>query len=330
MKVVFPETPDRAGIDRSTEISMLPEGTISSIAIYDKNAVDNSRFYEEIRDADIIINNYVYFDRKAIDSMERCKVISFESNGYNEVDLEYATEKNIGVVSIGEYCVQETAENAIAMMMCLQRKVLEYNQSVQNDYAWNCFLYPGMKRIEGQTMSIFGLGHIGQHVARIAGKGLGMRVIAYDPFLPAEVAESVGVQLVDMDTALAEADVVSVHMNLTAENRNMFNRETFVKMKKKPFFINEGRGEMVCEADLAWALESGVLRGAGIDMLESEHPNVKSSPLIGKPNLIIMPHVGFWSDTSHYLVRKYCVENALNFYYGNYSDVHEIRNGVRP
>ncbi len=329
MKVVFPETPDRADIDRSIEFSMLPEGAEACVAVFDKDAADNSGFYEQIRDADIIINNYVYFDRKAIDAMERCRVISFESNGYNEVDFDYATEKGIGIVSIGEYCVQETAENAIAMMMCLQRRVLEYNRSVQENHEWNCFLCPGMQRIEGQTMAIFGLGHIGQHVARIAGKGLGMRVIAYDPFLPPEIAEGLGVQLVDMDTALAEADVISVHMNLTESNRYMFNRETFAKMKKRPFFINEGRGEMVREADLAWALETGVLRGAGIDMLESEHPDVAASPLMGKPNLIVMPHVGFWSDTSHYLVRKYCVDNALNYYYGKYDDVHVIRNGLR-
>lgn len=329
MKVVFPETPDRANIDRSIELSMLPDGAISCIAVYDKNSDDNSEFYRQISDADIIINNYVFLDKKAIDAMKRCRVISFESNGYNEVDIDYATQKNIGIVSIGEYCVQETAENAIAMMMCLQRNVIKYNKSVQEDFLWNCFLHPGMKRIEGQIMAIFGLGHIGQHVARIAGNGLGMKVIAYDPFLPQEVAEKIGVKLVDFDTALSEADVISVHMNLTKENRYMFNRDTFLKMKKHPIFINEGRGEMVCEADLAWALDEGILRGAGIDMLESEHPDVQASPLIGKPNLIVMPHVGFWSDTSHYLVRKYCVENALNYYYRKYDDVHEIRNGIR-
>lgn len=336
MKVVFANTPVNMCEDYSVDCTFLPPEAEHIISVYNPaeplNSETNQKFLQEIKDADIILNAFVYFGKELLDAMDHCKVISFQSTGYNEVDLEYAASKGIAVVSIRDYCTQETAENAIATMMALQRNTINYNRDIQERRIWDYTAYPGMKRIEGQTMAIIGFGRIGQHVGRIAGKGLGMKVIAYDPFLPPEIAEAQGVELVDLDTALAEGDVISVHMNLTKDNKYMFNKETFAKMKKKPIFINEGRGEMVEEAALKWALDEGILRGAGIDMLESEDPDLNKCVLIGdkvRENLIIMPHVGYWSDTSDFLVRKYSVENALNYYYGKYDEVHDIRNGVR-
>ena len=158
----------------------------------------------------------------------------------------------------------------------------------------NASAVSGLKRIEGQTMGIVGLGRIGQSVAKKA-HGFDMRVIAYDSFLPLEVAEKLGVQMVDLDTLLAESDVVSIHMNLTPENDHMFNKETFLKMKKQPILINEGRGPMVSEDDLVWALD----------------------------NVILNPHSGFLSDTSNYLVCALPVQNAVAYVRGE-----PLRNGV--
>lgn len=337
MKVVFTETP--ATMDQSHEVdyTFLPPEATSVVAVFNPaeplDSPTNAKFLADIKDADIIINSYVEFDKPLIDAMDHCRVISFQSTGYNAVDLEYAAEKGVGVVSIRDYCTQETAENAIASMLCLQRNTMNYNRDIQEKRVWDCFAYPGMQRVEGQTMAIIGFGRIGQHVGRIAGKGLGMKVIAYDPFLPPEIAKEQGVELVDLDTALAEGDVISVHMNLTKDNKGMFNKETFAKMKKKPIFINEGRGEMVEEAALKWALDEGIIRGAGIDMLESEDPDLTQCVLIEdppRPNLIINPHSGYWSDTSDYLVRKYSMENAINYFNRNYDEVRDIRNGLRP
>ena len=336
MKVVFTETPATMNQDHEVDYTFLPEDAEHIVAVMNPaEALDsetNKKFLADIKDADIILNSYVFFGKELIDAMDRCKVISFQSTGYNEVDLAYAASKNIAVVSIRDYCTQETAENAIASMLCLQRNTANYNRDIQEKHIWDYAAHPGMRRVEGQTMAIIGFGRIGQHVGRIAGKGLGMKVIAYDPFLPSEIAEQQGVQLVDLDTALAEGDVISVHMNLTKDNRGMFNKETFAKMKKKPIFINEGRGEMVEEAALKWALDEGVIRGAGIDMLESEDPDLSKCVLLGdttQENLIINPHSGYWSETSDYLVRQYSVENALNYYNGRYDEVHDIRNGVK-
>lgn len=337
MKVVFTETPSTAMTDHTVDFELLPPEAEYLVTVFNPaeplDSETNQKFLADIKDADIILNSYVEFEKEFIDAMDHCKVLSFQSTGYNAVDLEYAAKVGLGVVSIRDYCTQETAENAIASMLCLQRNTINYNRDIQEKRIWDYSAHPGMKRVEGQTMAIIGLGRIGRHVARIAGKGLGMKVIAYDPFLPPEVAKAIDVELVDFDTALAEGDVISVHMNLTKDNRNMFNKETFAKMKKHPIFINEGRGEMVVEADLKWALDEGILRGAGIDMLESEDPDLTKCCLIEDPpreNLIINPHSGYWSDTSDFLVRKYSIENAINFFYGRYDEVKDIRNGVRP
>lgn len=336
MKIVFTETPSTASQSHDVDYTFLPADAEHLVSVYNPaepiDSEANRKFTADIKDADIIINSYVEFEPELIDCLEHCRIISFQSTGYNAVDLEYAAEKGVCVASIRDYCTQETAENAIASMLALQRNTINYNRDVQEKRVWDWTAHPGMMRVEGQTISIIGYGRIGQHVGRIAGKGLGMRVLAYDPYVPEEVAKAQGAELVDLDTALAEGDVISVHMNLTKDNKYFFTRETFAKMKKKPIFINEGRGEMVEEEALKWALDEGILRGAGIDMLESEDPDLSKCCLISDPpreNLIIMPHVGYWSDTSDYLVRKYSIDNALNYCLGKYDEVRDIRNGVK-
>ena len=242
MKLVYAETPATMGQDHSVDDSFLPEGVTHIISEYDPaqpiTSEKNQKFVADIKDADIIINSYVDFQEELLDAMDHCKVISFQSTGYNAANLEYAAKKGVAVVSIRDYCTQETAENAIASMMCLQRNTINYNRAIQEDKVWDYSLFPGMKRVEGQTMAIIGFGRIGQHVGRIAGKGLGMKVIAYDPFLPPEIAKEQGVELVDLDTALAEGDVISVHMNLTADNKYFFTKETFASLVDAKFLKN--------------------------------------------------------------------------------------------
>lgn len=329
MKFVITETPNLYGMDHSKELKYVPEGVEVVIARYDPNG-DNTEFIKAIEDADAILNCYVYFGKELIDHLKNCKVISFQSTGFNEVDLDYATEKGIAVASILDYCTQETAENAFAMMLALQRKTLLYNRQIQVDHFWKAQTQGKLYRIEGQTIGIVGLGRIGRSVAKKA-HGFDMNVIAYDPFIPEDVAASVGAKLVDFDTLLAEADVVSIHMALTDDNVHMFNKETFKKMKKQPIIINEGRGPMISDADLAWALDEGLVRAAGLDMLESEFPDaeyIKNSPLIGRDNVILNPHSGFLSETSLELISKIPVDNAVLCCQGRHAEAGIVRNGI--
>ncbi len=331
MKITFIETPVTKERDMSVEFATCPADAEIKVAVFDEHSDNNEQFYSAIADADAVcMYGYVYLDKQKIDAMPNCKVISFQSTGYNEVDFDYATEKGITIVSILDYCTQETAENAFTMMLALQRDTITYNKAVQQDHIWQVNQTRRLKRVEGQTMGIVGLGRIGQSVARKA-KGFDMEVIAYDPFLPPEIAEGIGVKLVSFDTILAESDVVSIHMNLTEENVHMFNKAAFQKMKKKPLLINEGRGPMVNEVDLAWALDNGLVRGAGLDMLESEVPDaqyLKNCPLVGRSNVILNPHSGYFSDTSEYLVSKLAVENAVLCLQGRQKEAKVVRNGI--
>lgn len=137
MKIVLAEVPYTKDRDISVEKSCVPEGAELTMAVFDEHAENNDAFYAEIKDADIIIDGYVHFGKKEIDAMDHCKVISFQSTGYNEADLDYAKEKGIAVCSILDYCTQETAESAMALMLNLQRGIRQYDRSVQQDHVWD-------------------------------------------------------------------------------------------------------------------------------------------------------------------------------------------------
>lgn len=327
MNVVLVESPARANRDYSIEKALCPDGTKFSFAIFDPKASDNSKFYEDIAEADIIIDVYTYFGKKEIDAMKHCKCISFQSSGYSLADLDYAAQKGIAVCSVVDYCKEEVSSHAIALMMALQRGLWIHNKTIQEKKIWSTKTFRDVKRIEGQTLGAIGLGRIGQLTAKKA-QGLGMNVIAYDPYLPPAIAKDMGVKLVDMDTLLAEADVITIHMNLTDENTYLLNHDTFLKMKKKPYIINVARGKMINEKDLVWALDEGLVRGAGLDVLEDEFPDLEGHPLLGRDNVILTPHVGFYSTTSLDKLTEYAMQNALDCYNGDYKKANTVRNGV--
>ena len=331
MVITFIEDPNSKDRDRSGELAMCPPDAETQVAVFDASAADNSDFYAKLAVTDIaMVYGYVYLDREKIDAMPRCKVVSFQLTGYNEIDFDYATAKGITIASVQDYCTQETAENAFAMMLCLQRATLVYNRAIQRDKLWSVNCAEHLQRVEGQTMGIVGLGRIGQSVARKA-KGFDMTVIAYDPYLPPHIAEGLGVELVGFDEILERSDVISIHMNLTEENVHMFNRDAFAKMRRRPIIINEGRGPMISEEALAWALDEGLVRAAGLDMLESEIPTreyLERCPLLGRDNVIINPHSGYFSDTSERLVSEISMRNGLLCYAGRQKEATVVRNGI--
>lgn len=331
MVITFIEDNISKNRDRSVEMSLCPKDAEVHVAVFDEHSEDNSEFYSELAETEIaMVYGYVYLDREKIDAMPNCRVVSFQLTGYNEIDFDYATAKGITIASVLDYCTQETAENAFAMMLCLQRSTLRYNASVQHEKRWTVAAAEHLKRVEGQTMGIVGLGRIGRSVAKKA-RGFDMEVIAYDPYLPPSVAAEIGVPLVSFDEILERSDVISVHMNLTSENVHMFDRAAFSKMKKQPIIINEGRGPMISEEALSWALDEGIVRGAGLDMLECEIPDreyLEKCPLLGRDNVIINPHSGYYSDTSERLVSEISMRNGLLCYEGRQKEAAVVRNGI--
>lgn len=327
MKIVLTEVPGTAGRDISIEKSCCPPDAELVRVVFDEEESDYTAFYDAIRDADMIVDGYVHFGKKELDVLEKCSVISFQSIGYNEVDLDYATEKGIGVCSLTDYCVPEVAEHTLALMLAAQRRLREFDYSIQTDRKWDYSMASDLhiKRIQGQTYGLTGFERIGRAVAKRA-KGFEMHVIAYDPFLPKNAGDELGVEMVSFDELLERSDVISLHMGLNESNYHLYNKDTFSRMKRCPILINEGRGAMIDEEDLIWALDNNLIRIAALDVLESEMPDMTTCPLVGRSDVILTPHVGYYSETSDDLVYRQAMENALAYHRGDYDAVNTIRN----
>ena len=325
MKIIIAEYPETADRDLSIEKSVFPKDAELVLAVYTEETEDE--FIEKCRDADAVLVGYVGISRKVIDGLDKWKVISVQATGWNYVDSEYAREKGIAVCAIGEYCTQEVADHTIMLMLALLKGLKTYERSVQTDKEWIYNAKPGLKRIEGLKMGIAGYGKIGKAVAKRA-KSFGMEILAYDPYIPDHVIRQMGAEPVTMDGLLEQSDVITNHMNLTAENQGMFNLETFKKMKKSPILLNVARGGAVNEEDLVYALDHGMVSGAGLDVLSSETPDMDTCPLAGRENVIITPHSAFYSTTTEYLLYKIPAENVLRCLEGNYKEANRVVNGV--
>lgn len=275
-----------------------------TVGASEQDIVDATKGYEAL------LSDYVPLTKKVLQSLPELQVISLASTGFTSVDVKEAKKLGIRVAAIGEYCTQEVAEHTMAVMLSLARNLQTFYRSVQIDREWDWLAAPNMMRLEGQTLGIVGFGKIGQAVSKRA-KSFGMCVVAHDPYLPPEVAKEQKVPLKEIDHLLQESDFITVHMAVEDGQKPFFDYEKFKSMKKKPYFINLSRGSAVNEDDLVIALDNGLLKGAALDVLKSEAPDLESNELIGRENVIITPHVAFYSRESMYLNNKISMENLI-------------------
>lgn len=325
MKIIIAEYPESADRDLSIEKSVFPKDATLELAVYTEETQE--RFISQCQDADAILVGYVGINRHIIDNLKKCKVIAIQGTGWNYVDSDYAGQKGIAVCAIGEYCTQEVADHTIMLILALLRGLKTCERSVQTDKEWIYNVKPGIKRVQGLKLGIAGFGKIGKAVAERA-KCFGMEILAYDPYIPKGAVLERGAVPVSMEELLRDSDVITNHMNLTPENEGMFNLEAFQKMKKQPILINVARGGAVREQDLTYALNHGLVSGAGLDVLESETPDMNTCPLLGRENVIITPHNAFYSQTSEHLLYKIPAQNVLRCLEGNYKLANRVVNGV--
>jgi D-3-phosphoglycerate dehydrogenase len=257
------------------------------------------------KDADAIIGvvSRQPFNRRVFKTLRNCRIIAGIAIGFEAVDLAAATEFKIAVTNVPDYCLDEVSGLAIGFMLALGHIMLQIDKVVRERQinftggrqAIEEIGYP-IFRMRDQTLGIVGLGKIGTATA-LKARGLGIRVIAYDPYVLDGVMESHGVKPVDFDTLLRESDFISIHTPLTPETHNMFGYEEFKKMKPTCYFINTARGRCVDEPALIKALQEGLIAGAGIDVTVEE-PIAADNPLIKMPNVILTGHSAFYSTTS--------------------------------
>jgi D-3-phosphoglycerate dehydrogenase len=244
------------------------------------------------KDADAILVTYAKLTRELLIQLTKCKAIGRFGLGVDNIDLPAAKEKGIAVNYVPDYCIREVSDHAMALLLALIRKIPLSNKLVQSG-RWEMPAVVPIRRIEGTVLGLVGFGHIPRLVTPKA-QAFGIKVIAYDPFAKPEVFKAAKVESVDFDTLLKTSDYVSVHAPLLPATRGMMNADAFAKMKKGAYLVNTARGPLIDEPALIAALDGGQLGGAGLDVVAAE-PLAKDSKLLGRDNVIISPHTGFYS-----------------------------------
>lgn len=247
------------------------------------------------RRADALMVTYAQITAEMIAQMPKVRIIARFGIGVDNVDIAAATRAGIAVTRVPEYCLDEVSDHALALLLALARKIVLANRLVQAG-RWEMSAVVPIQRIRGTTLGLLGFGKIPQLVAPKA-QAFGMKVMAYDPYVPDEVCQRLQVERVDLDALLRSCDYLSIHCALTPETRHILNAESLANMKPGVLIVNTARGPMIDEAALAAALDSGQVGGAGLDVMEQEPPS-PDSPLLGRDNVLIQPHTGFYSVES--------------------------------
>jgi glycerate dehydrogenase len=270
---------------------------------------------ERCADADILIINKTPLQRETLDLLPKLKMIAVTATGYNIIDTAAATEKNIVISNVPAYGTASVAQHAFALLLELTNHAGFHGQSTargewQRSKDWSYTIMP-VKELSAKTFGIIGFGNIGQQAARIA-LAFGMNVIYYNP----GKKKFDGAMPVDLSTVFENSDVISLHCPLKPDNNQFVNRSLLSSMKKTAYLINTARGQLINEADLAEALNNGVIAGAGLDVLSTEPP-VGDNPLFKAKNCIITPHIAWISKEARQRIMDTTVKNIKAFEKGN-------------
>jgi D-3-phosphoglycerate dehydrogenase len=256
------------------------------------SAPTSEAILEVARKADALMVTYAQISGDMMRQMTRCRIIARMGIGVDNFDLQAATECGIPITNVPDYCVDEVSDHALALLMALARKIPQANRLVQEG-TWDLSPLAPLHRLRGRTLGLVGFGRIPRALAPKA-QALGLRVLASDPYVAPEEMAAIGVSAASMEELLGAADYVSIHAPLTPATRHLFNAATFAQMKPGALLVNTARGPLVDVEALVEALEARRLAGAALDVLDQEPPPV-GSPLFGRDDLILTPHLGFYS-----------------------------------
>ena len=282
---------------------------------------------ERIGDADVVFLNKTVITKEQLEKCPNVKFISVIATGYNTVDVNGAAELGIPVANVPSYGTEAIGQHAIALLLEVTNHVGYHDGEVRkgrkNDANDWCFWdYPCIE-LENKVMGIIGLGRIGQITSRVA-QAFGMKVLAYDSYKN-EALVNENCQYTDLDTLLEKADVIALHCPLFPETENIINKNTIAKMKDGVIIINNSRGALIVEEDLAEALKSGKVMAAGLDAVRNE-PIAMDNPLLSAPNCYITPHISWAALECRQRLIDYSLDNLKAYLDGNYTN---IVNGVK-
>lgn len=290
MKVVLLDSQVISGYNYAVERKIIEDAGFDFIMGTCKN---EDEVIEKYRDADAILNIATKMTEKSISQLKNCKVMIRYGIGVNEFDMDAANKMGIRICNVTTYCISEVAIHATALALALTRQLKHFDKAVGRG-VWNQDLGTKMRRPSAQTVGLVGFGNISKQIARNF-QGLGYNVMAYDPYVPADVFTDSGVKQANLDELYEGADIISLHLPETKETAEMINAETIGKMKDSVILINAARGGLINTADLIEALKNGKIGGAGLDTLEGEPMKDTSNPLLEMNNVILTPHIAYSS-----------------------------------
>ncbi|MBE7045429.1 MAG: D-2-hydroxyacid dehydrogenase [Ruminococcaceae bacterium] len=281
---------------------------------------------ERIGDAEIVFLNKTVVTKKELEKCPNVKFISVIATGYNTVDVVGAKELGIPVSNVPSYGTEAIGQHAIALLLEITNHVGYHDQEVRkgrrnNANDW-CFWDYSSIELENKTIGIVGLGRIGQITSKVA-QAFGMKVLAYDSYKN-DALENENCKYTDLDTLLANSDVIALHCPLFPETENIINKDTIAKMKDGVIIINNSRGALIVEEDLAEALNSGKVYAAGLDAVRDE-PISMDNPLLSAKNCYITPHISWAAVECRQRLIDYSLDNLKAYLDGNPTN---IVNGV--
>ena len=292
-------------------------GKLGELTVYDRTSyVEDPGIARRIGDAEVVVTNKTPISKETMDKCPNLKLIAVLATGYNVADYNYAKEKGILVCNVPTYGTACVGQYAMALLLEICHRIGHHAQTVregkwQNHIDWCYWDYP-LIELDGKTAGIIGFGRIGQTTGKIA-KALGMEVLAYD-LCPNDSGKTIGTY-VDLDTLLARSDVIFLHCNLTSENEKLINKDNIAKMKDGAILINNSRGQLIDERDVAQALKSGKLAAAGLDVVYTE-PIRADNPLLSAPNCIITPHMSWGAKEARQRIMNITVDNVKAYLNG--------------
>ena len=296
---------DRMALGDDIDMSIFEK--LGKLTIYERTAPEE--VVDRLKDADALLTNKVVIGKAEMDRLPKLRYIGINATGTNNIDLAYAAKKNIAVTNVKSYSTDSVVQHTFALLFYVYEKLRHYDDFVkQGKYSdYGCFTYFGERfaQLSGKTWGIIGLGEIGRKVADIA-KAFGCHVVYYST---SGKNSNPDYERAEFDELLRSSDIISIHAPLNDRTQNLMNRAAFEKMKPEAVLINVGRGPIVNESDLLWALNENKIAAAGLDVLSVE-PMRKDNPLYGYKDsnrLIITPHIAWATNEA----RKRLVNEAF-------------------
>lgn len=332
MKIAFFEIFNEA-IKGEQEILAKSFSDIQALYSKEKLSLKNIDLAKDADVVSVFVGSII--DKEIIDLLPNLKFINTSSTGFDHIDVEYCKEKGIKVSNVPAYGSVTVAEFTFALLLALSRKIYDAYDNLKEDGDFDVTPLRGFD-LRGKTLGVIGTGKVGKNVIKIA-RGFEMNVIAYDLHPDLGFAKEYSFKYVDLDELISQVDILTLHAPYFKENHHLINKDNISKMKKGVYIINTARGELIDTDALVWGLQEKIIAGAGLDVLEGERQlkeeaEVLSSDTLAKqrnyktlledhilidmPNVIVTPHVAFYSKEAEEAIIQTTVDNIKGFILG--------------